>query len=126
VASTGSSTGIPPNPVGMTFTVPGNTAFKIVINDTNAIGVSACASPYTFQLGGGTFNCSPTTGCYPNCDHSTTNPCLTVQDFGCFLNAFAAGDTYANCDGSTQIPVLTVQDFGCFLNSFAAGCGTNC
>jgi hypothetical protein len=64
--------------------------------------------------------------CYPNCDHSTSNPCLTVQDFGCFLNAFAAGDSYANCDGSTTIPVLTVQDFGCFLNSFAAGCGTNC
>jgi hypothetical protein len=64
--------------------------------------------------------------CYPNCDHSTTNPCLTVQDFGCFLNAFAAGDSYANCDGSTTNPVLTVQDFGCFLNAFAAGCGTNC
>jgi hypothetical protein len=64
--------------------------------------------------------------CYPNCDHSTTPPCLNVGDFGCFLNAFAAGDTYANCDGSTMIPVLTVQDFGCFLNSFAAGCGTNC
>jgi hypothetical protein len=67
-----------------------------------------------------------TTVCYPNCDHSTLNPCLTVQDFGCFLNAFAAGDSYANCDGSTFTPVLTVQDFGCFLNAFAAGCGTNC
>jgi hypothetical protein len=68
----------------------------------------------------------PIVSCYPNCDHSTSSPCLTVQDFGCFLNAFAAGDSYANCDGSTTIPVLTVQDFGCFLNSFAAGCGTNC
>jgi hypothetical protein len=125
VASTGNSTGIPPNPIGMSFTVPGNTTFQIVINDANSVAVSTCASTYTFQLSGGQFNCTPVS-CYPNCDHSTSSPCLTVQDFGCFLNAFAAGDTYANCDGSTTIPVLTVQDFGCFLNSFAAGCGTNC
>jgi hypothetical protein len=65
---------------------------------------------------------NPPVACYPNCDGSTTSPCLTVQDFGCFLNRFAAGDSYANCDGSTAVPVLTVQDFGCFLNSFAAGC----
>jgi hypothetical protein len=48
-----------------------------------------------------------------------------VQDFGCFLNAFANGDTYANCDLSTIPPVLNVQDFGCFLNKFANGC-SNC
>src|SRR5262249_3352101 len=48
--------------------------------------------------------------CYANCDGSTTQPCLTVQDFGCFLNQFAAGNTYANCDGSTTPPILTVQD----------------
>jgi hypothetical protein len=60
--------------------------------------------------------------CYPNCDNSTTNPCLNVQDFGCFLNRFAAGESYANCDNSTTPPVLNVQDFGCFLNQFAAGC----
>jgi hypothetical protein len=29
---------------------------------------------------------------------------------------------YANCDGSTTAPALTVADFACFLNSFAAGC----
>ena len=29
--------------------------------------------------------------CYPNCDASTTSPCLNVLDFGCFLNRFAAG-----------------------------------
>jgi hypothetical protein len=63
--------------------------------------------------------------CYPNCDHSTVNPCLNVQDFGCFLNAFANNDTYANCDLSTIPPVLNVQDFGCFLNKFANGC-SNC
>jgi probable HAF family extracellular repeat protein len=60
--------------------------------------------------------------CYANCDQSTTPPVLNVQDFACFLNQFAAGDTAANCDGSTTPPVLNVQDFSCFLNRFAAGC----
>jgi hypothetical protein len=60
--------------------------------------------------------------CYVNCDNSTTAPALNVNDFGCFLNRFAAGDRWANCDGSTAAPILNVQDFGCFLNRFAAGC----
>jgi hypothetical protein len=68
---------------------------------------------------------TPLAPCYPNCDSSTIAPCLNVQDFGCFLNAFANNDTYANCDNSTIVPVLNVQDFGCFLNSFAIGC-SNC
>jgi photosystem II stability/assembly factor-like uncharacterized protein len=63
-----------------------------------------------------------TSVCYPNCDASTTAPILNVQDFSCFLNRFAAGDSYANCDGSTTPPVLNVADFSCFLNAFAAGC----
>ena len=65
---------------------------------------------------------SAPSACYPNCDNSTTQPCLNVLDFGCFLNQFAAGATYANCDNSTTPPVLNVLDFGCFLNRFAAGC----
>jgi hypothetical protein len=60
--------------------------------------------------------------CYANCDLGTTAPCLNVSDFGCFLNAFAAGDAYANCDNSTTPPVLNISDFACFLNAFAAGC----
>jgi hypothetical protein len=60
--------------------------------------------------------------CYANCDASTTPPILNVQDFACFLNAFAAGDPYANCDRSTTSPALNVQDFACFLNRFASGC----
>jgi hypothetical protein len=60
--------------------------------------------------------------CYPNCDQSTLNPVLNVQDFACFLNKFASGDVYANCDNSTTVPYLNVQDFACFLNKFAAGC----
>ena len=63
--------------------------------------------------------------CYANCDASTTAPCLNVQDFSCFLNSFAVGETYANCDASTTIPVLNVQDFSCFLNAYAASC-SNC
>ncbi len=65
------------------------------------------------------------TPCYPNCDQSTTAPCLNVLDFSCFLNQFAAGATYANCDNSTIVPTLNVLDFSCFLNRFAAGC-SNC
>jgi hypothetical protein len=62
------------------------------------------------------------TGCYANCDGSTTPPLLNVLDFGCFLNRFASGDSYANCDASTTPPVLNIQDFACFLNRFASGC----
>ena len=61
-------------------------------------------------------------GCYPNCDGSTTEPTLNVQDFGCYLNLFATGSTQANCDMSNSPPILNVQDFSCFLNSFASGC----
>jgi hypothetical protein len=63
-----------------------------------------------------------TASCYPNCDGSTAAPVLNVQDFSCFLNRFAAGDSYANCDGSAAPPVLNIADFSCFLNAFAAGC----
>ncbi|MFN0133021.1 MAG: GC-type dockerin domain-anchored protein, partial [Phycisphaerales bacterium] len=59
---------------------------------------------------------------YGDCDASTTSPTLTVNDFICFLNKFAAGDTYANCDGSAVPPVLNVNDFICYINVFAAGC----
>lgn len=60
--------------------------------------------------------------CYANCDDSTTTPVLNAQDFACFLNRFANGQSYANCDGSTTAPALNVLDFACFLNRFALGC----
>jgi hypothetical protein len=60
--------------------------------------------------------------CYPNCDQSTVAPILNVQDFTCFLQRYAAGESYANCDNSTVAPVLNVQDFTCVLQSYAAGC----
>jgi hypothetical protein len=69
--------------------------------------------------------------CYANCDGSTTAPVLNVDDFTCFINAFAIGQTlphaqqvttYANCDGSTTAPALNVDDFTCFINGYALGC----
>ncbi len=65
---------------------------------------------------------SCTDPCYANCDGSTTTPRLTANDFQCFLNRFAAGESYANCDGSTATPALTANDFQCFMNKYAAGC----
>jgi hypothetical protein len=72
-----------------------------------------------------------TTGCYANCDGSTTAPVLNVDDFTCFVNEFASAQSlpvaqqvvsYANCDNSTVTPVLNVDDFTCFINQFAQGC----
>jgi hypothetical protein len=63
-----------------------------------------------------------TTACYANCDQSSAPPLLNINDFQCFLNAFAAGDPYANCDDSTSAPILNVNDFVCFVNAFAVGC----
>jgi hypothetical protein len=60
--------------------------------------------------------------CTGNCDGSTAAPILNVNDFQCFLNAFAAGDFSANCDSSTVAPVLNVNDYSCFLNAYAVGC----
>jgi hypothetical protein len=69
--------------------------------------------------------------CYINCDRSTTEPLLTIDDFVCFIDLFSRGLSlpqseqvahYANCDGSTSAPVLNIFDFICFANSFAQGC----
>jgi hypothetical protein len=77
--------------------------------------------------GGGQIGCNFTlfgtpAACYANCDNSTAQPVLNVQDFTCFLQRYAAGESYANCDESTAAPVLNVQDFTCFLQRYAAGC----
>jgi hypothetical protein len=69
--------------------------------------------------------------CYANCDGSTVEPVLNVDDFTCFINEFASAQTlpheqqvanYANCDQSTIAPALNVDDFTCFINLFALGC----
>lgn len=60
--------------------------------------------------------------CPANCDLSDGSPILSVNDFTCFLNAFANGSTYANCDRSTRDPILNALDFQCFISRFAQGC----
>ena len=100
--------------------VSGRFAFRYFVEggglnglNSNFIGVDD--AEYTAGTGG--------TGCYANCDNSTTAPCLNVNDFICFNNAFAAALPYANCDASTISPVLNVNDFICFNNAFASQCG---
>ncbi|MBX3377256.1 MAG: hypothetical protein KF678_09680 [Phycisphaeraceae bacterium] len=77
------------------------------------------ASPFLARWGCIT---PPPPPCYANCDQSTGSPSLTANDFMCFLNAYARGDSSANCDGSTGLPTLTANDFACFINKYAAGC----
>jgi hypothetical protein len=68
------------------------------------------------------FRASANRACDANCDGSTTQPVLNVNDFICFSQRFAAGDPRANCDRSTTPPTLNVNDFVCFQTQFAAGC----
>jgi carboxypeptidase A2/carboxypeptidase A1 len=56
------------------------------------------------------------TPCYPDCDGAGG---LTANDFQCFLNAYAGGQSYADCDGAGG---LTANDFQCFLDSYVSGC----
>jgi hypothetical protein len=69
--------------------------------------------------------------CAANCDGNSIPPILNVDDFTCFINAFAEAALlpheqqvghYANCDGSTMEPALNIDDFGCFINRYALGC----
>jgi hypothetical protein len=62
----------------------------------------------------------PRRRCGADCDGDAV---LTPSDLACFLQRFAAGDAWANCDGSTSEPALDVQDFACFLELYIAGCG---
>ncbi len=57
--------------------------------------------------------------CYANCDRSEASPKLNVNDFMCFLRAYAGRDPYANCTIDANI---NAADFICFMNKFAAGC----
>ena len=54
--------------------------------------------------------------CVADCTGDGT---LTIFDFLCFQNAFAAGDLAADCDGDGS---LSLFDFLCFQNAFDAGC----
>ena len=61
----------------------------------------------------------PVAMCYANCDGSTAEPVLNVNDFVCFISGFAAADPHADCDHNMS---LNVNDFVCFQTAFAAGC----
>jgi hypothetical protein len=92
---------------------------------------SIMSGPEYFEISPG--NPTGIPDCYANCDLSTAAPVLNVDDFTCFINAFAMAQSesleaqvlhYANCDQSTTQPVLNVDDFTCFINAFALGCGS--
>jgi hypothetical protein len=86
----------------------------------------------TFALAGGFWaGVGSSVPCYANCDRSTVQPILNVDDFTCFINEYAMAQSlppaqqlvhYANCDLSTVAPVLNVDDFTCFINAYALGC----
>jgi hypothetical protein len=92
---------------------------------TGVLTTQAHRTRMTISLGGGTSTC------YANCDGSTVEPVLNVDDFTCFINEYAQAQTlpheqqvahYANCDSSTIAPALNVDDFTCFINRYAQGC----
>jgi hypothetical protein len=106
----------------------GNFLWQGTSPTTEPTGAAATSAGFVFNGNPSTFrnrfevHGAPLGGCYPNCDQSTSAPILNVQDFTCFLQRYAAGESYANCDDSTSPPVLNVQDFTCFLQRYAAGC----
>jgi hypothetical protein len=90
-----------------------------------------CADAFTGHIRYGMLQLELGAVCYANCDGSTVEPVLNVDDFTCFINEYAAAQTlppnqqltsYANCDQSTVAPVLNVDDFTCFINEYAQGC----
>jgi hypothetical protein len=102
----------------------GGTCSGGTISITGTIGQpdATAATGGTIECAGGFWSAFGAPVCYANCDHSTAPPMLNVNDFQCFLNAFATADPSANCDGSVAPPVLNANDFQCFVNAFAAGC----
>jgi hypothetical protein len=91
--------------------LPSHQTFLVVVNDYVQAVVSARFSP---PVGTQVF--------YQGPPGNGVAPVLNANDFQCFLNRFAAGESYANCDSSTAPPMLNANDFQCFLNKFAAGC----
>jgi hypothetical protein len=94
------------------------------------LGFFKPGTPSSLPAGAWAPNMAPL-ACYANCDGSTTQPLLNIEDFNCFVNRYALAQqlpvaeqitSYANCDGSTAAPVLNIEDFNCFMNQFALGC----
>ncbi|MFG0286236.1 MAG: hypothetical protein ACF8R7_17620, partial [Phycisphaerales bacterium JB039] len=57
--------------------------------------------------------------CYADCDDSTGQRVLDINDFLEFQRRFALQDLYSDCD---QNGAHDLFDFLCFQNAFAAGC----
>jgi hypothetical protein len=133
----GSVAHVETNPGG--FVVAGQRYWLYVRGDADANGswqhspISGGVRAYSHN-GGFTFESQTLTGtagkgamrievtptpCYANCDGSTGSPRLTGNDFACFLEAYASGQSYADCDG---VGGLTANDFVCFLGSYNNGC----
>ena len=92
-----------------TILPPGSTA-NVVLNLTlESIAVSLMADLTLVAEGS-------ESGCAADCDGDGS---LSLFDFLCFQNLFAAGDPLADCDGDGA---LSLFDFLCFQNAFAAGC----
>jgi hypothetical protein len=102
--------------------VPGQLWSKVTLPVTAGVPLLIRIAGYGNATGAFQLTIGPVAGCYANCDGSTGTPVLTANDFGCFINAYAANAPYANCDGSTGVPALTANDFACFIDAFAAGC----
>jgi hypothetical protein len=110
-------TGTPP------YSVYQDASLKLTTGEARSVPFAGTGSFFTSRALVGVVSYSAGgTVCYPNCDGSTSPPILNVNDFICFNNQFAVGDSYANCDASTSPPILNVNDFTCFLNSYATGC----
>lgn len=113
-------------PLGNGGTISGATTPTLTISSLAPadFGSYDCVLTGTCGIFPATFTTAPceVAACIANCDCSTTAPILNVNDFQCFLAAYAAEDPAANCDASTVTPTLNVGDFICFLNQFAAGC----
>jgi hypothetical protein len=101
------------------FSMSADGAWRLRVRDCAAGGVGSIVA-FNLHL-----NVAHVLGntCYPNCDNSTIAPCLNVNDFVCFLNAFTAGEHYANCDNGSFYPYFNANDFVCYMSWFATACG---
>jgi len=92
-----------------TILPPGSTA-NVILNLTLESIAVALVADLTLVAEGSE------SGCPADCDGDGS---LSLFDFLCFQNLFAAGDPRADCDGDGS---LSLFDFLCFQNAFAAGC----
>ena len=81
----------PPVCVNPSSCAPGSQPSKVTINVAQGQTYLVRVAGYGNATGAFTLNVGGVTGCYANCDNSSTPPVLNVADFTCFLQKFAAG-----------------------------------